>query len=308
MRRRLDRAVGVARPEHGPRGPDAVLASLLHGLRAQRHALSLNPRRLKGSGGAVGVLANVDALSEAIAWRRESEHGRLLAGPNLVVLPSDAPKLMMAPEIDVCLVPSEWVKRLYEEDTPALRGRIAIWPAGVNTDYWRPDATSKHDARRALIYAKHVQGQRNATEAEVHDASQALAARGFRVRVLRYGSLRPRDYRAALRNADVLVFFSPTESQCLALVEAWSVGTPTLVWACGRLNYKGRTYSGSSAPYLTADTGVAFRDSVELESLLAQWEEMRPQFRPRAWVLENMSDEICARQYWQLAHEPSPTG
>lgn len=279
-----------------PRGPEAVLASLKRGLAGEGIEYTLNPRRLEGSN-VVGVLSDLDALATAIAWRRGGSDRRLVAGPNLVVLPSDEPELMTAPEIDVCLVPSEWVKRLYEEDSPDLRGRVAVWPAGVDPDYWTPGEPS----RRALVYVKRLDGQQNVEDAEVAGVRSALESAGFEVVPLEYGTFKPSAYRSALRGAALMVFFSPTESQCLALVEAWATDVPTLVWNCGRLEYKGRMYEGSSAPYLSTATGAAF--SGDFEELIARWDELRPGFRPREWVLENMTDAVCARAYRHLASE-----
>ena len=279
-----------------PRGPEAVLASLQRGLAVEGVDFALNPRRLAAEG-VVGVLSGHDALARAIEWRQGGSGRRLLAGPNLVILPSDEPELMTAPEIDLCLVPSEWVKRLYEEDSPELRGRVAVWPAGVDPDYWTPGEPS----RRALVYVKRVDGQRNVEDAEVAGARSALERAGFEVVPLEYGTFKPSAYRSALRGAALMVFFSPTESQCLALVEAWAADVPTLVWDCGRLEYKGRVYEGSSAPYLSPATGAAF--SGDSGDLIARWDELRPGFRPREWVLENMTDAVCARAYRRLASE-----
>jgi hypothetical protein len=245
----------------------------------------------------VGVLSDLDALAEAIEWRRGGADRRLLAGPNLVTLPSDEPELMTAPEIDVCLVPSEWVKRLYEEDSPGLRGRVAVWPAGVDPAYWSPG----DPARGAVIYLKRLGRQRSIDDVELARVRQALKSTGFQVTLLHYGSFRLSAYRDALRAAELLVFFSPSESQCLALAEAWAAGVPTLVWDCGRLEYRGRVINGSSAPYLSPATGLEFVDVTALAELLDHWAELRPRFRPREWVLENMTDAVSARAYRDLA-------
>lgn len=306
LKRRVGRVVTRARravlPVFGPPGPQAVAASLRRGLRTEGLNFELNPRRLAAGERVVGVLSDLEALAEAIEWRRGGAGRRLVAGPNLVVMPSDAPELMTAPEIDVCVVPSDWVRRRYEEDSPELQGRIAVWPAGVDASYWAPRAPS--DAgRRALVYVKAVEGQRNPDDEEVDAAVDALGRHGFAADLVRYGKVHPRAYRAALRAAGVMVVFTPTESQGLAQVEAWATDVPTLVWSCGRLEYRGKVYRGSSSPYLSEATGREFTDAEALDRLLAGWDELRTTLRPREWVLENMTDAACARAYWSLAHE-----
>jgi glycosyl transferase family 1 len=304
-RRAIGSALGAARRLRGgapQRGPHAVLSSLCRGLVALGLPFEHNPRRI-GAAETVGVISDLDALAAAIAWRRASPRRRLVAGPNLVILPSDAPELMTAPEIDLCLVPSDWVRDAYERDAPSLAGRIAVWPAGVDPTFWAPATRSRGDGRRALLYRKDLAGQRNASDELVSGARAALEEAGFAVASVVYGTFERADYRAMLQEADVVVFFSPTESQCLALVEAWAADVPAVVWSCGRVDYRGRVFDSSSAPYLAPANGRWFSDVTELAALLDEWDALRADLRPRDWVLENMTDEHCARAYWVLAHE-----
>jgi hypothetical protein len=292
----------ASRGQLGPRGPQAVLASLVRGLEVIGAPFALNPRTVR-SAGTVGVLSDLEALRRAIAWRRDGTAARLIAGPNLVVLPSDAPELMTAPEVDQILVPSEWVRELYEADSPQLTGRVSVWPAGVDATRWQPHAVAAAGAgeRRALLYRKVVNGQEEELDGALAAADAILRGAGFSTTTLTYGAFSPRQYRRALRATDVLVFFSPTESQGLALAEAWAADVPTLVWDRGRLEYRGRVYVSSSAPYLSAATGRPFADAPQLAELVGRWDALRAELEPRAWVLAHMTDEVCARGYLRLA-------
>jgi hypothetical protein len=290
-------------------GPYAVASSLVRGLNGLGLPFRLDPSRLPGGAGTIAVLSDLGALEQAIAWKRRDSRRRLLAGPNLVVLPSDARSLMTAPEIDVCVVPCEWVKQLYEADSPELVGRIAIWPAGVDARHWSPPAAPRAGRQRtALVYRKELAGQPNIGDRPLRAALDALEQRGFDVRSLSYGTFDREDYRQALTDADLLVFFSPSESQCLAQLEAWAMDVPTLVWAQGRLEYDGRSYSTSSAPYLSPQTGIQFSDTAALEQLLDRWDDLRLDLAPRQWVLDHMTDTICARAFWELAHPRQRVG
>ncbi len=304
----LGRLRGVRRRRLPPRGPRAVSASLQRGLDAARLAYVIDDRRLCDTVKAVGVLSDLGAVAEAVAWREREAGGKLLVGPNVVVMPSEARRLLTSPEIDSLVVPSEWVKGLYEADVPELEGRIAVWPAGVDTDYWKPasgGAPERAGAERphALVYVKEIPGQPNATAEELSGAQRALADAGFSSEEFRYGAYAAADYLQALQWADLLVAFSPSESQGIALLEAWAVDVPSMVWARGEVAIGGRTYSSSSAPYLTPSTGAEFRSVDQLRELLATFLS-RPSggFSPRDWVLRTMTDEICARRYWDLAH------
>jgi hypothetical protein len=281
-----------------------VASSLTRGLQQLGTEFGLNPRRLQGAE-TLGVLSGLDALAEGLELRRRGEVGRLIAGPNLVVLPSDAAELMSAPEIDWCVVPSQWVKELYERDLPDLAGRVAIWPAGVDAAYWSPGRERERGRPRALVFRKFAPGQTNAPEAEVQEACAHLRANGFATTTLSYGRFDRRTYRRALRASDLAVYFGTSESQGIALVEAWSAGVPTLVRRCESLSYRNRSFPCSAAPYLTGSTGALFSDAAELGSLLESWGELSAGFDPRGWVLGNMTDEISARSYLALALEPS---
>jgi hypothetical protein len=288
----------------GNRGPSAVAKSLTHGLDLLGAQYDVNPRRVSRVE-TLGVLSGLDALAEGIALRRCGVAGRLIAGPNLVVLPSEAEELMSAREIESCLVPSAWVKELYERDCAALAGRVVIWPAGVDAGYWSPPAGAQPAGRHAVVFRKAVTGQANASDREVQEACALLGARGFATTLLRYGTFTPRAYRRILRSSELVVYLGASESQGLALVEAWSANVPTLVRRFEELRYQGRVIRCSAAPYLSPNTGAFFADLQELGSLLDRWAELRASFEPRAWVLANMTDEVCARSYLALTAAPT---
>jgi hypothetical protein len=78
------------------------------------------------------------------------------------------------------------------------------------------------------------------------------------------------------------------------------MNVPTLVWnPCERAEWRGWSFtSGSSAPYLSASTGLFWRSLDELAAALAQVRHGASAFRPREWVLAHMTDAVCARQLW----------
>lgn len=56
----------------------------------------------------------------------------------------------------------------------------------------------------------------------------------------------------------------------------------------------------STCPYLTKETGTTFFELRELEDILKKMPELLPTFAPRKWVLENMTDEVCARKFLNI--------
>jgi hypothetical protein len=255
-----------------------------------------NPGSMSEVGDVVVVLSGIDTLKQAIIWRREGRIARLLAGPNILVFPSAHSGIIAAPEVDYCVTPADWVCKMYEDDCPLLKGRCVAWPAGVDTEYWRPDPIMR-EPRRALIFDKQCKGP----VGPVSDYLPVLDRHNYSVSVLAYGAYSHEEFLSNLRRASLMVGFVTDESQGIAWAEAWSVDVPTLLWFQDHDTYQGRTFASSTAPYLSSSTGVFFSSVAEFEEMLTGWENSKGKFSPRRWVLDNMSDEVCARQLCQLA-------
>jgi hypothetical protein len=258
-----------------------------------------NPSTITDLGRVVGVLSSARALRQAIEWKRAGRIDRLLAGPNLVNFPSDEKGLVASPEVDLCVTPSPLVRAMYEEDCPALTGRCVTWPAGVDAEYWRPGGP---DRRGVLIYEKPTRWSLESSRAY----AAVLRKRGFEVTTIRYGRYMPDDYRRLLQQSVLMVGFASTESQGLAWAEAWAADVPTLLWRQDTVTFTHprhgvRLYPTSTAPYLTSHTGAFFSGLPSFEEAVDAWAVGTSDYAPRAWVLANMSDEACARQYLALA-------
>lgn len=278
------------------RGHFAVTRSLVEGLRKIGVCANYNPTRLEDVAERVVVLSGLQALSQMIEFKKMGRIRVLLAGPNLVVFPSQARDLMTSPLVDTCIVPSKWVEDVYSNDCPELLGRCRSWPAGVDIAYWAPQAHSRQ-ARRILIYVKQSENSVGPIDPYV----RILKLRNFTVDVIHYGSFLHDEYRSAVQKCDLMVGFVSGESQGIAWAEAWAADVPTLLWFQPTKQYAGRTLIASTAPYLGAKTGAFFSDISGFVEQLEKWESGQAQYSPRQWVLENMSDEVCARKLCELA-------
>jgi len=271
-------------------GHYGVTRSLIHGLRGIDLSWAYQPDLRRQAAETALVLSGADVLRQAIDRKREGRCNRLLAGPNIMVLPDQHGGVMLSDAIDVVVVPSEWVKAMYEACAPALRGRIAVWPAGVDTDYWRPYGSPQR--RLVLIYSK--LGRRRA------EAVRALLHRhGHPTAMVSYGFYSPARYRRLLNAAKAMVAITESESQGLALAEAWAMNVPTLVIDNRIRTVEGMRVEISTAPYLSAATGRFWTEPEELEACLDR--SALAAFAPRGWVLENMSDRVAADKLLAIA-------
>ena len=288
-----------ARRSYG--GHAGVTRSLVEGLASLGARYRYNPTVVSEVGEVVVVLAGITPLLQAIGWKRSGRIGTLLAGPNIVVRPIEFDGVIAAPEVDVCIVPSGWVRRAYVEDVPALEERIRIWAAGVNQHYWN-GARQTTGTRMVLLYIK------GAPEALWQRTEELLRLQGWNPTRVLYGQYEKLEYRHKLKTSAFAVFLSRSESQGLALAEAWAMGVPTLVWNPGELTFEGRRYTEvSSCPYLTNKTGVSWTTLEEFEAILSQIEYNLPYFAPRRWVLSHITDERAAQNFLSIVSEITST-
>ena len=275
------------------RGHFAVTRSLVEGLQASGASFNYNPRCPSQLADTVVVLAGVRALRQAIKLKQQGRISKLLAGPNIVVFSSDCDSIIASLEIDAIITPSRWVVEMYLEDCPVIKNKIFPWAAGVDTHYWHP-SEARHD-KKILIFDKRSIGE---STSRVSAYVEYLRLSGWSIEVLvrsENHSYTAEQFRSLLHQSCLLVGFTVgSESQGLAWAEAWACDVPTLILKNTSNVYHGRRYACSTAPYLTSQNGLFFDDLEDFKTQFRYWETHRDQFTPRAWTLENMSDEVCA--------------
>ncbi len=256
-------------------GPNAVEDSLIRGLKELDIDFKRNVRPVVDD--TVIVLSGVKALREAITLKEAGVIKKLVAGPNVVTFPLDANRVFMHPAIDTVLVPAQWVKDFWLQEAPALAEKIAIFPSGV--------ALSKVSTRAGtpVIYDK--MGDKELLEDVLDIVGEC--------RVFQYGSFVRKDYLLALETAPYLIYLSQSESQGLALQEAWIRDVPTFVNKS--TTWQSRNYRFSAekinAPYLTDDFGAFLSDTAELKSHIAK----AGTYSPRQRCIETLSDKVSVQ-------------
>lgn len=269
----------------------AVTNSLLRGLQELQVDFNYNPSQENDVGQIVVVLTNIEALKQAISWKQAGRIKKLLAGPNLVISPQNHHGIILSPEIDIYMVNSSWTKTAYIEDGPSLANHIGIWPAGIDIYSWNPSKKlSDKKTNQVLVYWK--------TEPVefCNEVEQVLRKYNWNPVRIQYGQYDQQTYKQTLENSLFSVFISRSESQGLALAEAWTMDVPTLVWNPQTVVINGRMYSESSAcPYLSDQTGFDWQTIQEFENILQLIKISIKKFTPRSWTLDNMSDAASAQ-------------
>jgi hypothetical protein len=296
--------VPVPEPSRYP-GHYALVRSVVEGLRAIRADFNFNPRRFGELARVVYAPAN-EALRQVVGLKRRGAVDYVVAGPVNALFADEVDGILRTPEIDLLIVASEWTRGFYKEFPDLLR-KSRVCPCGVDAATWTP--TARGNEPLAIVYWK-------SGDERFCEAVEAIVRR-CGLEPLRFQSkpgedhfYAPAAYREALDRVRVGIFLSAFETQGIALAEAWSMDVPTVVWdPQGAAEWRGRTFtSGSSAPYLTPSTGVAFRTVDDLEPALTRALGALRDFQPRAWVRAHMTDAICSEQLYRLIRDEAAVG
>jgi hypothetical protein len=281
-------------------GHYALVRSVVEGLRAIDADCNFNPTRLADIGRVVYAPAN-EALRQAADLKRRGAIDYLVAGPVNALFPDEADGILLMPEIDRLIVPSDWALEFFR-DAPQLAAKSRVCPAGVDAEFWKP--SEPRTANTAIVYWK------SGEEAFCQQVERSIDASGLepvrlRARPGEHVHFSADTYRRLLGNARLGVFLSAFETQGLALAEAWSMNVPTLVWdPREETEWRGRRFpSRSSAPYLTPATGRTWQRLDQLEPMLRAALADPSAFRPREWVLAHMTDARCAAALYDIIRD-----
>lgn len=273
------------------RGPHSVFLSLCRGLSALGISYRINPPE-KFITDTVHVLNGTKALAYAIRLKKQSKIKALIAGPNVVVLPSDNDNLITDSSIDVILLPSKWTRDLYSSVSPSIQDRLRIWPAGTAI----PTLINNSIRSEVIIYRKKV------PDSIYTCVVQELEKRDIHYTVLEYGNFNQNTFFKLLEKSVYMIYLQEVESQGIALQEAWAHNVPTLVWNKGDFTYSSghRVEGNISAPYLNEKTGMFFKNQDDFAESLNTFLQKLSTFTPRAYCIEHLSDEASAKAYVKI--------
>lgn len=278
-------------------GHTAVTKSLVYGMRDNMAEFNFNPFTTESIGNTVIVLNDVQALKQAIQWKKERRIKALLAGPNIVELPTKYNNLILSPEIDLVIVPSEMTVSIYKKLNPCLSGKVVSWYAGVDTAYWRPRNLPEKKGKEVIVYWK------NAPKAFSLEVELILKHKGYKINRVIYGHYSKARFKRLLERSVFAVFLSISETQGIALAESWAMNVPSIVWDPEIEHYYLRGIQTSAAPYLSKDTGIRWRELEDLELLLSNASLLLEKFSPRDWVMKNMSNKVSSEMLIQICKD-----
>lgn len=276
-------------------GHQDIVTSFLRGAKHYSNVIiRINPSKYDSwtNDDVVYVSSGWKALRDAIMLKHYKINLKIITGP--VGLHIDEYNgIIMNNLINACVVPSKWCPTMYEREASNINyifDNIKVWPVGVDHMFWSPQ-DEKHDfhADDALVYVKGCGAE------ALPQTEKVLEALGISYRKIFCGSHTPDIYKTMLEWCGLVIYLGYSETQGLALAQAWSMNRPTFVYEPDVVKVRGL----DAAPYLTQETGMKWRCVEELERMLRNPHT----FSPREWVLNNQTDAIAFGNFLKIVKD-----
>jgi hypothetical protein len=237
---------------------------------------------------------------DRIKWKNP-----ILLGVAIYNHPLDDPGLFDRLPVKTMLVPGGWYAEMFKPYWP----NTVVWPVGIDTETWAP-STEQEKTVDVLLYDK-IHWDRGSFSPELLEPIRAkLSKEGRSFFEIRYGHYNEEDYQAALSRCRAVIFLCQHESQGIAYQQALSCDVPVFAWDPGGawkdpgyFPHKVRFEPVSSVPYWDDRCGMKF---VDIAAFKDGWQNFWKQvetggFKPREYILDNLTLEKQARQYYEIA-------
>jgi hypothetical protein len=186
--------------------------------------------------------------------RRINEQMRHIVGPNVDLQQIPKKNLEKLIELQsVFITPSDWVKPIYINEYSIPPNQVKAWPVGISDTKHSGDKKIK----LVVVYEKN-RFLDPLTTSETEALEKDLTRMGYEIRYFQYGDYLQSDFMSVLNIAEFAIWIGETESQGIALAQAWMSGTPTLCRRIDQFVQNGVSYPASSAPYLKKEFGSFF--------------------------------------------------
>ena len=222
---------------------------------------------------------------------------RFLFGPHFSVFPNEKNLNLIKGTNSVYIQPSEWAKQSwysYNNTTNDLK--IVPFAFGVDTEKF--NASYSNEKTKVFVYYKH----RNPNE--LHKIENFLNNRSIQYKIFHYGHYNEQDYISYLRECKYGVWVGAHESQGFALEEALSSNVPLFVWNISSMNqehgYNYQDCPATTIPYWDERCGEYFYNINEIEDKFNLFLSKLETYRPREYVVENLSIEVREKALIEL--------
>jgi hypothetical protein len=227
----------------------------------------------------------------------------IVAGIALMTHPSEWPTLCQDYPVKRYLQHSAWANDVYR---PYFGDHCRIWPVGIDTDAWLPNAADNNNKDIDLLIYDKVMWNREVVKPPLSAVINDFVSReDLVVESVVYGNYMEREYRSLLSRSRGMIFLCEHESQGLAYQEGLSSGVPVLAWDQGRCLDPNRfawgqpNIAATSVPYFDDRCGERFEGLKDLDEKLSMFMEKinASEYSPRDFIMENLTLRRCAAQF-----------
>lgn len=214
--------------------------------------------------------------------------------------PLECPDLFIKyPNIQRVLVPGDWMRQMFE---PYYGNKVLAWPTGIDTDEWKTADNSK--SIDFLIYDKVRWEHDRYNDELISPIIKSLDDKQLSHLYIQYGSYTPAVLKDKISKCRGVIFLCEHETQGLAYQQILATNTPILAWDRGGYwqdphYYPEKVKYGpvSSVPYWDERCGAKFTGVDDFEKNLTGFLKQLNTFKPREYILENLTLEKCAEEY-----------
>lgn len=195
---------------------------------------------------------------------------------------------------------SQWVIDIWKLYPICDNLKLVSLPFGVDTDKF---VNKKHinERNKIMVYFKH----RNPIELKL--IINFLNNKNLKHTIFSYDKkYKETDYINYLQECKFCIWVDAHESQGFALQEALSCDVPLLVWNVTSMNqeYNSRylDLKATTTPYWNNKCGELFYNINELEIVYNKFINNIENYKPREFILENLSTSICENRFIEFVN------
>ena len=201
----------------------------------------------------------------------------------------------------VCIQPSDWSRDVWKNVGASLYFPVISFPFPVDTEMFKPleNATLEKSSTNVFIYYK----RRNPNELSF--VIDFLNSKNISFKIFDYlKGYNEKDYIEYLHKCSYGIWLDAHESQGFALEEALSMNVPLLVWNITDMsqeymsNYE--KHPATTIPYWDERCGESFLHASDFEDAFQRFNENLSNYKPREYILENLSVEPCSKKLVEL--------
>jgi hypothetical protein len=223
---------------------------------------------------------------------------KFIFGPHFSVFPEKNQMDVIRRKNVIYIQPSEWAAEVWINNPLCQDIKVLPLPFGVDTEKFK-DIKPICDRNKVFIYFK------TRDPSLLNSIKIFLRTKGVDYVIFNYNTkYNEKEYINHIQNSKYGIWIGRHESQGFALEEALSCNVPLLVWNVKSMNeeygYNYKDIPATTIPYWDERCGEYFYNLNELEVVFNKFILNINNYKPREYVLENLSFNVCEKKLIHL--------